>query len=250
MEIVLGVLIGLAIGITGVGGGTLTAPALILVLGYSPRSAVATALVFSAAVKVVASGAYMFRGHVDRRVLGYLLAGGVPGALIGALALEWLHVDKANEWIICAIGIVITISAAGNIVISVRKRKSRSVSRPSLLPFFSLPIGLESGFSSAGSGAMGTVLLFWLTSLDPVAIVGTDLAFGLVVSTIAGGVHAYSGACNWHGLARLIPAGILGSVVGVQVCSALPAPILRKLILACATAVGLSLFVKGLGGIL
>ena len=249
MEIAIGVLIGLAIGVTGVGGGTLTAPALILLMGYPPRSAVATALVFSAAVKVFASGAYLIRGRVDLRILRYLMCGGVPGALIGAFALERLHIAKANEWILCTIGALVTSSALANIM-NLRRPRDRPAPRLHLLPFFSLPIGLESGFCASGAGALGTVMLFQFTALAPIVIVGTDLVFGLAVSAIAGGVHAYSGACNWNGLARLIPSGIIGSMIGIHTCSALPAQTLRKLILVCAACVGLSLVLKGLGGIL
>jgi uncharacterized membrane protein YfcA len=249
MEIAIGFLIGLAIGLTGVGGGTLTAPALILVMGYPPRSAVATALVFSAAVKVFASGAYLIRGRVDLRILGYLMCGGLPGAIIGAIALERLQIAKANEWVLCTIGALVTSSAVGNIMSS-RRRAGRSAARLHLLPFFSLPIGLESGFSASGAGALGTVMLFQFTALAPIVVVGTDLVFGLAVSAIAGGVHAYSGACNWNGLVRLIPSGIVGSMVGVHTCSALPTQTLRKLVLICAACVGLSLFLRGLGGIL
>jgi hypothetical protein len=249
MEIVIGVLIGLAIGATGVGGGTLTAPALILLLGYTPRGAVATALVFSAAVKVFASGTYLFRGNVDFRVLGYLVCGGAPGALLGAFALERLHIARANQWILCAIGIVVMISAVGNIV-NFRRHQLASTSRPHWLPFFSFPIGLESGFSSSGAGALGTTLLFRVTTLTPAVIVGTDLVFGLTVSAIAGGVHAYSGACNWRGLAQLIPAGLFGSFIGVHLCTILSANTLRRVIMLFAAGIGFSLLVRGLEGIL
>ena len=249
MEIAIGVLIGLAIGATGVGGGTLTAPALILLLGYTPHGAVATALVFSATVKVFASGTYLIRGNVDFRVFGYLICGGAPGALLGAFALERLRVARANQWILCAIGIVVMISAVGNIV-NFRRHQRASISTRYLLPLFCFPIGLESGFSSSGAGALGTTLLFRVTDLSPAEIVGTDLVFGLTISAIAGGVHAYSGACDWHGLAKLIPAGILGSVIGVHICSILSAKTLRKVIMIFAAGIGFSLLVRGLEGIL
>jgi uncharacterized protein len=249
MEIAIGALIGLAIGATGVGGGTLTAPALILLMGYSPRVAVATALVFSAAVKVFASGTYLFRGNVDFRTLGYLICGGGPGALLGAVALERLHLAEANQWILCAIGIVVVISAVGNIINFGRGQRTPT-SRPDLLPFFGFPIGLEAGFSSSGAGALGTTLLFRITALSPAVVVGTDLVFGLAVSTIAGGVHAYSGACNWRGLAQLIPAGIFGSIIGAHLSSILSAKALRTVVMICAAGIGFSLLVRGLEGIL
>ena len=149
---------------------------------------------------------------------------------------------------LCAIGIVVIISAVGNIV-NFRRHQRASTSKPHLLPFFSLPIGLESGFSSSGAGALGTTLLFRVTALSPAEIVGTDFVFGLAVSAIAGGVHAYSGACDWHGLAQLIPAGI-GRLIGVHLLHHIVAKTLRRVIMIFAAGIGCSLLVRGLDGIL
>jgi hypothetical protein len=143
----------------------------------------------------------------------------------------------------------VMISAVGNIV-NFRRHQLASTSRPHWLPFFSFPIGLESGFSSSGAGALGTTLLFRVTTLTPAVIVGTDLVFGLTVSAIAGGVHAYSGACNWRGLAQLIPAGLFGSFIGVHLCTILSAKTLRRVIMLFAAGIGFSLLVRGLEGIL
>src|SRR5262249_2455627 len=116
MELLIGLLIGIAIGSTGVGGGTLTAPALILLMGYSPRVAVATALVFSAVVKIGASVVYLTRRQVDFRVLGRLLIGGLPGAALGALALQGFRTTKANDWILFTVGMIVASSALINLM--------------------------------------------------------------------------------------------------------------------------------------
>jgi uncharacterized membrane protein YfcA len=249
MEIAIGLLIGVAIGATGVGGGTLTAPALVLLMGYPPKVAVATALIFSAVVKIWASGEYLVRGQVNFRVLAWLLCGGLPGALLGAVMLEKLNVARANEWILIGIGAVVLVSAVSSIF-NLRRGPRNESSRLHLLPLFTVPIGMESGFSSSGTGALGTVLLFRFTSLSPTAVVGTDLVFGMLVCGIAGVVHAASGTCDWHALSRLIPAGIAGSMIGVRICSALPTRTLRRSVLLGAAAIGLSLLVKGMEGIL
>jgi hypothetical protein len=250
MEILIGLVIGFAIGGTGVGGGTLAAPAFVLLLGYSPRIAVGTALVFAAAVKIFASAEYLFRRQVNFKILMYLLCGGLPGAFIGAMALERLKTERANQWILCGIGLVVMISAISSVVKFRNPETSGAAPRPRWLPFITFPIGLETGFSSAGAGALGTVVLFQLTSLAPSMVVGTDLVFGLLVSTVGGTVHALSGTCNWIALAKLIPSGIIGAMIGVRVCTALPRKTLRKSILICAAAIGFSLVVKGMEGIL
>lgn len=249
MEIIIGLFIGFAIGATGVGGGTLTAPALVLLLGFPPRVAVGTALVFATVVKIFASADYLIRRQINFRILTVLLIGGLPGALVGALALDKLNIARANQWILCGIGAVVMVSAITSVV------KFRTNDRPHatharLLPFLAFPIALETGFSSSGAGALGTVLLFHMTDLPPAMVVGTDLAFGLLISAVGGGVHLISGTCDWTALYRLIPAGIVGTFMGVRVCTVLPKTTLRKSILIGAAAIGLTLVVKGMEGIL
>jgi len=244
MNIIIGLVIGFAIGGTGVGGGTLTAPALVLLMGYSPKLAVGTALVFATAVKLFASAEYLLRSQIQYRVLGFLLLGGGPSAQGRAFLVEKLHIARANQWILCGIGAVVLVSALTSIF-NIRAPRE-NVDKSRLLPLFSFPIALETGFSSSGSGALGTVLLFRFTSLPPTMVVGTDLVFGLIISALAGGVHALSGTCNWSALATLIPAGIVGSFLGVRVCTALPRTTLRKSILVCAAGIGCSLLVKGM----
>src|SRR5579871_552627 len=117
MEIILGLVIGFSIGCTGVGGGVLTAPALVLVLGFSPRASVTTALIFSTLVKICVSGVYLFKRQVNFRVLAYLLAGGLPGVIGGSIILESLKNSKSEKWILPAIGVVIAISAISSLTI-------------------------------------------------------------------------------------------------------------------------------------
>ncbi len=111
MEFIIGILVGFIIGATGVGGGTLMAPSLVFILGFPSRIAVATALLFSSFVKVIASGVYLWKRQVDARILAYLLCGGIPGAIIGATILKELNNKKFEAWIFVVIGIIIITSA-------------------------------------------------------------------------------------------------------------------------------------------
>ena len=249
MEIVIGLLIGLAIGTTGVGGGTLTAPALILLMGYDPRRAVATALIFAGSVKLWTAIAYVVRSQVRFRILAFLLSGGIPGAILGTIVLDRLAVTSANNWVLCGVGAVVMGSALLSLIGLPQSAKALQ-RRQRLLPLLAFPIGLESGFSSSGSGALGTVMLFRFTSLSPAEVVGTDIAFGFVICGLAGIMQAASGNCDMGALVRLVPAGIAGSIVGVLVNGVVPAKLLRKSLLICVTGIGLSLLIKGIGGIL
>jgi uncharacterized membrane protein YfcA len=235
--ILLGFLIGVAIGTTGVGGGVLTAPALILFLGLGPRVAVATALAYSAIVKIFAAGVYFWRRNVHWATLGVLLAGGVPGAIMGALALERIRRPAWDRWILVAVGATVVVSAGGSLYRQFRTRP-RPRERRALLGLLSFPIGLEVGFSSAGAGALGSVLLFSCTRLEPVAVVGTDLAFGMILSAVGGGIHIAGGSCDWPVLWRLLPAGAVGTFVGARLARQLPAKLTRTLVLIWAAVLG------------
>jgi uncharacterized membrane protein YfcA len=195
MDLIIGIVIGFAIGATGIGGGTLMAPALVFALGFSPRAAVATALVFSSFVKVLASGIYLWQRKVDAKVLAYLVCGGVPGAVVGAIVLEGSKSKTSEPWVLVTLGIIVVVSA-GLSLFHFAMSNERPKSRLYLVPLFSFMIGSETGFSSAGAGALGTVMLFNLTTLAPSVIVGTDLVFGLIISTLAGSIHI--GSCAYQ----------------------------------------------------
>ncbi len=100
------------------------------------------------------------------------------------------------------------------------------------LPWLALPIGVESGFSSAGAGALGTVLLLNYSEMTPPQVIGTDLLFGLVLAVIGGAFHWRFGAINSLVLGQLLAGGVPGVVFGCALARYVPA---RKLKLAIAT---------------
>src|ERR1700681_825469 len=104
MELAHAFLIAVAIGITGVGAGIITAPVLILFFHLSPAYAVGTALAFAVAVKVLVVPMQLARKQVNFRVLGYMLAGGVPGVLIGAVLLAELNTPGRQPILFAALG--------------------------------------------------------------------------------------------------------------------------------------------------
>lgn len=116
MEILVGCLIGVVIAATGLGAGIPTTPLSILLLGLPPVECVGTVLVFSAAIKVLATFLYARRGHVDRRVLGYLLAGGIPGAIAGALPLDRMRSARPTAVVLALVGSTVILSAVSTLL--------------------------------------------------------------------------------------------------------------------------------------
>jgi len=238
MTYLLGFVIAIAIGLTGVGAGTLTTPLLILTVGLPARIAVGTALIFGAVVKIITSPVYMARRQVDWGTLGIMLAGGVPGVLIGVFLLRGVD----GKLITGVIGITIVIVAIFNLF---RPTAEHRRDRTNWLALVALPIGTEVGFSSAGAGALGALTLLSLTKLSAAAVVGTDLVFGLVISLIGGGVNAGMGNLDGSVLLQLLAGGIPGAILGALLAGKVPAKHLRMGLSGAMALLGANLFYKG-----
>ena len=222
MEFLAGFLIALAIGITGVGAGSITAPILILFFNQSASDAVTTALVFGTVVKLIATPIYLARGHVNFRVLKYTALGGLPAVVVGSLLLSSFDKNALTRPILIIVGVTVVISALGTLWRSLTPAgvAPKPVAEK-WLPWIVAPIGFEVGFSSAGAGALGTVALMRFTTLMPAEVVGTDLAFGLLLSVFAGGIHASMTGVPWGILWKLLAGGIPAVLIGTQLTTIL-----------------------------
>lgn len=228
MEYLIGFLIALFIALTGVGAGTITVPILVLFLGIAAPEAVAIGLLFASAVKLILVPAQLVRGNVHWRTLGFMLLGGVPGVLTGSLALRHLATAGAENLVNALLGVILVATAGWQIVFAFRPMSEDRVrtDRRRLLAALMLPVGAEVGFSSAGAGALGSAALLSLTGLAPAQVVGTDIAFGFVVSLIGSGAH-WGGGQGTELLLRLIAGGIAGAVSGAILSTRIPRRPLR-----------------------
>jgi uncharacterized membrane protein YfcA len=238
MIYLLGFVIAVAIGLTGVGAGTLTTPLLVLTVGLPARIAVGTSLIFGAVVKIITSPVYMARRQVDWRTLGIMLTGGVPGVLIGVSVLRGVD----GKVITGVIGVTIVIVAIFNLF---RPTAEHRRDRSKWLALVALPIGTEVGFSSAGAGALGALTLLSMTQLTAPAVVGTDLVFGLVISLIGGGVNAGMGNLDSSVLLKLLAGGIPGAIFGAILAGKVPSKQLRMGLSGAMALLGANLFYKG-----
>jgi uncharacterized membrane protein YfcA len=221
MEILAGFLIALAIGVTGVGAGSITAPILILFFHQSASDAVTTALVFGTVVKLIATPIYLARGHVNFRVLKFMAFGGLPAVLLGSLVLNSLDQKSMSRPVLLIVGLTVLLTATATLWRSLVPKIAASPVAVKWLPWIVAPIGFEVGFSSAGAGALGTIVLMRYTSLIPAEVVGTDLAFGLLLSIFAGGIHASMTGVPWSILLKLLAGGIPAVLIGTQLVSVL-----------------------------
>jgi len=252
VEIALGFLIAATIGLTGVGGGVLTVPILILFLGVPAGTAVGTALAFSALVKLPACFVYVRQKKIDYRVLRAMLLGGIPGVVLGSLLLSHLEDAGLRNLVLILVGLTIAATAGLNLVRLLKGPEDQRPPHPGrlrFLPVFTFLIGLEVGFSSAGAGALGTLVLFYFTSLPGGCHVGTDLLFGLALSTLGGGIHLGLGAWDPGLFGKLILGGVPGALLGARLATVLPSRVLRGALLVWLTYLGSQLLHRGLSAV-
>lgn len=247
MEVLLGFGIAMAIGLTGVGGGVITAPALILFLGMPPIQAVTTSLIFAACIKLFIAPTYLWRKQVNFRILALLLAGGLPGVIGGTFLLERLNARSHPGVLYGTLGgIIATMSCIHLYRLTKGLHVRPHPSRARFLPLIAAPIGLEMGFSSAGAGALGTLALMSMTPLTAAEVVGTDVFFGLGLSVIGGGIHWSAG----HGvpvvLWKLLAGGVFGGFLGTYAATAIPARPLRAALCVWLIFIGAQLCWKAL----
>src|ERR1700730_6428963 len=158
MNFLIGFLIALAVGMTGIGGGSFTVPAPVLIAGLTAGEAVGTAFVFAGVIRLIAAPFYLLGQHFNARYLWLLLGGAIPGLLIGTFVLRLAGREAGNPVVIIVLGVIDVTSS--NFPFAPRVQNPGFAGKNSRwLPWLALPIGVESGFSSAGAGALGTVLL-------------------------------------------------------------------------------------------
>lgn len=240
----IGFLIALAVGLTGIGGGSFSVPALILLAGLPASEAVGTAFVFAGVLRLIAAPFYLYGRHVHCRYLCALLKGAVPGLLIGTLVLRWVSHASATPIVVIALGLLLAASSA---VSFARRLQNPHFAQKNTrwLPWLAVPIGIESGFSSAGAGALGTVLLLNYSEMTPAEVVGTDLLFGLVLAVIGAAFHWSFGSISGATLSPLFAGGIPGVILGCILARRVPAHRLKTAVAVLAMFAGLQLVWSG-----
>lgn len=244
MNFLVGFLIAVAVGLTGIGGGSFTVPALLLLAGLTAGEAVGTAFLFAGVLRLVAAPFYLLGKQIHMRYLWLLLLGAIPGLLVGIFMLRAMSRDAGSPLVILILGAILTVSSG---ITFLRRAQNPSFARRNSrwLPWLALPIGVESGFSSAGAGALGTVLLLNYSEMSPAQVVGTDLLFGLVLAAIGSAFHWSFGSISAPILVQLLLGGVPGVVVGCLLARWLPAAKLKTAVATIAILAGLQLVWTG-----
>jgi len=223
---VAGAITGLVVGLTGVGGGALMTPILLLFFGVPPTTAIATDLWFAAITKLVGARIHHGAGQVDWQVVKRLWAGSLPMALLVVVVVSLGHQVSKVDWLTSAIGVVILITAVGLLVAPwlLNLARSRRLGnpekflriQPSLTVFGGALLGLCVALTSVGAGALGSVMLLYLYPLrmTPHRLVATDLVHAIPLAVVAGLGYLFAGMVDWVMLGSLLVGSVPAIIVG------------------------------------
>ncbi|HEY5289516.1 MAG TPA: sulfite exporter TauE/SafE family protein [Caulobacteraceae bacterium] len=247
-----GLVVGLLVGFTGVGGGSLMTPLLVLVFHIHPATAVGTDLLYAGATKTVGTAVHGARRTVDWGIVGRLAAGSVPAAAITLVAMNHFHAkaDTQHGVITSILGVALILTALAilcrRIILKFFADKVGDFEpgrRTGYTVILGAILGVLVSLSSVGAGAIGvTVLLVLYPKLPAAKLVGSDIAHAVPLTLMAGFGHWLMGSVDFTLLASLLVGSIPGIIVGSLLSSRTPDSILRPILASTLALVGGRLF--------
>jgi uncharacterized protein len=239
--IVFGLGVGILVGLTGIGGGSLMTPLLLLVIGTQPVVAVGTDIAYGALTKTVGGWQHLRSGTVDLGVSLWLAIGSVPGSIAGVVAVESLPSppDEALLWGVAGALTVVAFVTLGRALFMPRvgERERESVPLGARTKAVAIGLGLVLGFilgvTSVGSGALIGLALILVFRLTPHRVVGTDVFHAAVLLWAAGLAHVVAGNVDYGLMGNILIGSVPGVIVGERLARSVPAGGLRPA-LGCA----------------
>lgn len=239
-----GAAVGLIVGITGVGGGALMTP-LLLLFGFPPHIAIGTDLWYAAITKSGGMVAHHHKRHVRWPIVISLAAGSLPAAAVTGLLLHrfFNQPEQYASLLQTALGGMLVVTA---LVLIFRKKLSRqyrastqTAPKPVLLWSMGVVLGVLVTLSSVGAGAIGTAILMMLfPALMPKEVVGTDIAHAVPLTLTAGLVHLFLGNVDFALLLALIAGSLPAIYLGTHLSAKLPAKVMHPLLATALLLLG------------
>ncbi len=243
-----GFFVGLLVGQTGMGGGALMTPILILLFGVHPATAVGTDLLYASATKTVGTLVHGANHTVEWRIVGHLALGSVPATALTLLLMS--HHELAgpgtSRFINTILGGMLLLTAAALLgrrqvlaLVGARLKSQPQRVLAALTILTGVLLGILVTISSVGAGAIGvTVLLLMYPGLSMARIVGSDIAHAVPLTLVAGLGHWWMGTVNWGMLGALLTGSIPGIIVGSYLAVRVPDFVLRPILAATLCAIG------------
>ena len=249
--IVFGFGVGVLVGMTGMGGGSLMTPLLVLLFGVTPTIAVASDIAYQAITKTVGGWRHFKLRTVNFDMVKWLAIGSVPGAISGVYVIhlmERLWGDSVQTFTLIALGVVLALTGGFTLVRSLLvpkledDAKQGHVNLDRMHRFLAVMIGVTTGFvigiTSAGSGTLIAVALIAIFNLSPRNVVGTDVFHAAILLWAAGFAHWVGGGIDFVLVGTLLLGSIPGVILGAKFSVKVPIGALR-------TALGMVLVASG-----
>lgn len=243
-----GLLVGILVGITGVGGGSLMTPLLVMAFGFSPSTAVGTDLLYASITKSVGSVVHGSKETVDWRIVRRLATGSVPAAALTIIALYALgkptaateHVIKSTLGVTLMLTAIAILFQVQIVRWAAQRYGPRDVRHQGLQTvILGAILGVLVSMTSVGAGAIGvTALLVLYPGLPVRRIVGSDIAHAVPLTLVAGMGHWARGGVDHHLLASLLVGSIPGIIIGSLIGSRAPDRLIRPILAVTLFVVG------------
>ena len=251
-----GFAVGLVVGLTGVGGGSLMTPLLIFVFGVKPHLAIGTDLLFAAFTKMGGTVSLARSRVIDWRIVGQVAAGSIPASLITLYVLQ--RMGPANPAIqsvmTTTLGVALLLTAGATLYKALRGKAVPTQIAPELLAqatqarhwtlpvVFGAVIGVLVTLTSVGAGAIGvTVLMLLYPALPLPRIVAADIAHAVPLTLVAGLGHASLGSVDWPLLVKLLAGSLPGIWLGTYLMHKTPDRVIRSLLSVLLAYAGVKL---------
>jgi uncharacterized membrane protein YfcA len=246
-----GFAVGLLVGLTGVGGGSLMTPLLILLFGMHPAAAVGTDLLYAAATKSAGSVVHGFNRTVDWRVVRRLAAGSVPMTIVSISVLSYLDINGPGTrqligWVLAFALLLTAVTLIFRNRIVARYAPIMGALPPNRIAVLTVIVGGVLGvlvsISSVGAGAIGvTALVLLYPTLPTARIVGSDIVHAVPLTLVAGVGHWFLGSVDWQVFTALIFGSVPGILIGSYAASRFPETALRVVLALTLLAVAAKL---------
>jgi uncharacterized membrane protein YfcA len=255
--VLFGLGVGILIGLTGVGGGSLMTPLLLIVGGYTPTVAIGTDLAYGAITKTLGGWRHLRAGNVDLRLSRFLAYGSVPGSILGVIALNYLEANYEGDYkstLLAAVAGALALAAAATLYRSlfrpglVAKERDSAVLGRHQSRLGTVAIGATLGFilglTSVGSGALIGLALILLYKLRPRRVVGTDVFHAAIVMWSAAIAHLFSGNVDFGLMGTILLGSLPGVWIGTHLVPIVPVAGLRTTLGAVLAAASLGVASK------
>ena len=255
--VLFGLGVGILVGLTGIGGGSLMTPLLLLAGGYTPVVAIGTDLAYGAITKTFGGWRHLRAWHVDLRLSWWLAAGSVPGSLAGVYTLNRLHDTYGEDfepYLLTFVAAALLLAAGATLYRALfrpdmikRERATAGLKRRSskvATVLIGLVLGFILGVTSVGSGALVGLVLILLYRLKPHRVVGTDVFHAAVLLWSAGLAHLASGNVDLVLMATILVGSLPGVWIGTALLPHVPVTGLRHALGIVLAAAALGVLAK------